>query len=101
MKVNVNGRTCKKRELADQIMSLAVSDFKSRFSGSYLGIFWGVIQPLSTILLFWFVFQVGFRSNPINDVPFILWLSAGMIPWNFSMMHGLEEQLLLLLIVIL
>ncbi len=83
MKVKVNGRTCEKRELADQIMSLAVSDFKSRFSGSYLGIFWGVIQPLSTILLFWFVFQVGFRSNPVNDVPFILWLSAGMIPWNF------------------
>lgn len=68
---------------ADQIFSLAVSDFKSRFSGSYLGIFWGILQPLSTIVLFWFVFQVGFRSQPIEDVPFILWLAAGMIPWNY------------------
>lgn len=67
----------------DQIFSLAVGDFKSRFSGSYLGIFWGIIQPLSTILLFWFVFQVGFRAQPIENVPFILWLSAGMIPWNY------------------
>ncbi len=77
--------SCKRveRELISQVLSLAASDFKSRFSGSYLGIFWGVIQPLSTIILFWFVFQVGFRSNPVDDVPFILWLSAGMIPWNF------------------
>ena len=78
-----NSRKRVERELISQVLSLAASDFKSRFSGSYLGIFWGVIQPLSTIILFWFVFQVGFRSNPVDDVPFILWLSAGMIPWNF------------------
>lgn len=72
-----------KFDMYDQIFALSVSDFKGRFSGSYLGIFWGVIQPLSTILLFWFVFQVGFRSNPIDGVPFILWLAAGMIPWNY------------------
>ncbi|MBQ4058649.1 MAG: ABC transporter permease [Lachnospiraceae bacterium] len=69
--------------MIDQIFALAISDFKGRFSGSYLGVFWGVIQPLSNILLFWFVFQVGFRSNPIDNVPFILWLAAGMIPWNY------------------
>lgn len=66
-----------------QIVSLAFSDFKSRFSGSYLGMFWGVAQPIMTILLFWFVFQVGFRSQPISNAPFLLWLVAGMIPWNF------------------
>lgn len=70
-------------ELCEQVFSLALNDFKGRFSGSYLGVFWGVIQPLSTILLFWFVFQVGFRSNPVDNVPFILWLAAGMIPWNY------------------
>lgn len=78
-KLNYN----KRKENLEQVFSLAYSDFKSRFSGSYLGIFWGIIQPISTILLFWFVFQVGFRSNPIENVPFILWLAAGMIPWNF------------------
>lgn len=66
-----------------QIFSIAVNDFKSRFTGSYLGVIWGVIQPVMTILLFWFVFQVGFRSAPISNAPFILWLVAGMIPWNF------------------
>ncbi len=82
-KVMQNPNLSGKYDLASQICSLAYSDFRARFSGSYLGMFWGIIQPLSTILLFWFVFQVGFRSNPIGDVPFILWLSAGMIPWNY------------------
>lgn len=66
-----------------QIILLSINDFKSRFTGSYLGVVWGVIQPLMTILLFWFVFQVGFRAAPMSDAPFILWLVAGMIPWNF------------------
>ncbi|MEK5399583.1 ABC transporter permease [Paenibacillus sp. FSL K6-2859] len=62
---------------------MSKSDFKSRFSGSYFGVVWAVIQPLMTILIFWFVFQVGFRAQPISNVPFILWLVAAMIPWNF------------------
>lgn len=65
------------------LMNMSKSDFKSRFSGSYFGVVWAVIQPLMTILIFWFVFQVGFRAQPISDVPFILWLCAAMIPWNF------------------
>lgn len=82
-KIDHHAYLSNKYHVAEQIFSLALGDFKSRFSGSYLGIFWGIIQPFSTILLFWFVFQVGFRAQPIEDVPFILWLSAGMIPWNY------------------
>lgn len=65
------------------IFDLAKSDFKKRYLGSYFGAVWAFIQPLVTILLFWFVFQVGFRSTPVDDAPFILWLICAMIPWNF------------------
>jgi len=65
------------------LFNMAGSDFKSRYSGSYFGLIWAIAQPLFTILIFWFVFQVGFRAQPISDVPFILWLCAAMIPWNF------------------
>ena len=65
------------------ILNLALSDFKLRFSGSYFGLFWAIIQPLMTILVFWFVFQIGFRAQSISNVPFILWLISGMVPWNF------------------
>lgn len=30
---------------------------------------------------FWFVFSVGFRVKPNNDVPFVVWLTAGMTAW--------------------
>ncbi|WP_339798968.1 ABC transporter permease [Paenibacillus sp. FSL R5-0744] len=65
------------------IIELSKSDFKKRYFGSYLGIIWAFIQPLISLLLFWFVFQVGFRSTPIDDAPFILWLACAIIPWNF------------------
>ena len=58
-------------------------DFRQRYLGSYLGILWAFIQPTVTVLIFWFVFQVGFKSMPVNNFPFILWLVCGMFPWFF------------------
>lgn len=65
------------------IAQLTARDFKSRYLGSYLGLLWAFIQPVVTILIFWFVFEVGFKSAPVGDFPFILWLMAGIIPWFF------------------
>jgi lipopolysaccharide transport system permease protein len=33
------------------------------------------------ILVFWFVFSIGFKAKPLNDVPFVVWLTSGMAPW--------------------
>lgn len=65
------------------ILELAKKDFKSRYLGSYLGVFWAFIQPSLLIFVYWFVFQVGFRSTPVENVPFVLWLLAGIIPWFY------------------
>ncbi|SCW85368.1 teichoic acid transport system permease protein [Paenibacillus tianmuensis] len=65
------------------IFELAKKDFKTRFLGSYLGILWAFVQPTISILIFWFVFQVGFKNTPVDNFPFILWLAAAIIPWNF------------------
>lgn len=70
-------------ESRNLILSLAVNDFKTRFAGSYFGIVWAFVQPVCTILVFWFVFQIGFRNSDVSDVPFILWFMAGLIPWFF------------------
>ncbi|MBE8955425.1 MAG: ABC transporter permease [Quinella sp. 2Q5] len=58
-------------------------DFRQRYLGSYLGILWAFIQPAVTVMIFWFVFQVGFKSAPVDNFPFILWLVCGMFPWFF------------------
>ena len=65
------------------IMQLAKNDFKTKYAGSYLGIVWAFIQPVVTILVYWFVFDVGLRSGDVMEAPFILWLIAGLVPWFF------------------
>ena len=65
------------------LMQLTARDFRARYLGSYLGLLWAFIQPLVTILIFWFVFDVGFKSAPVKNYPFLLWLITGLIPWFF------------------
>lgn len=66
------------------IFNLAKNDFKTKYAGSYLGIVWAFIQPITTILIYWFVFQYGLRSSsPVENTPFVLWFIAGLIPWFF------------------
>ena len=72
------------------LLKLTKNDFKQRYLGNFLGIFWAFIQPTATIAVFWFVFQVGFKSQPVDNFPFILWLVAGMFPW-FYFSEGLAQ----------
>lgn len=65
------------------IVNLAKNDFKQKYISSYLGVIWGFIQPLVTIAVYWFVFQVGLRQGSVGEVPFILWFISGIIPWFF------------------
>lgn len=65
------------------LLRLSLNDFKTRFAGSTFGTVWAFVQPATTILVFWFVFQVGLRSRPMEDIPFILWLISGLIPWFY------------------
>lgn len=60
-----------------------MNDFRTRFTGSYFGLLWALLQPLATILVFWFVFQVAFRTPPQDGTPYVLWLSVGFVPWFY------------------
>ncbi|MBE0575131.1 MAG: ABC transporter permease [Desulfuromonadales bacterium] len=65
------------------ILQLTIRDFRTRYLGSYLGLLWAFIQPIITIIIFWFVFELGFKSAPVGNFPFVLWLITGIIPWFF------------------
>lgn len=65
------------------IFELAKNDFKAKYTNSLLGIVWAFMLPLTIILVLWFVFEVGFRSSPVEDVPFILWYIPAFLSWNF------------------
>jgi ABC-type polysaccharide/polyol phosphate export permease len=63
------------------IISMARREVARQYVGSLLGFIWTFIQPLAMILVFWVVFSVGFKMQPINDAPFVVWLTAGMAAW--------------------
>ena len=70
------------------IWKLAKNDFKTRYAGSYLGMVWAFVQPIVTILVYWFVFEKGFNAKAemlANGLtaPYVLWLTAGIVPWFY------------------
>ncbi|NLG04101.1 MAG: ABC transporter permease [Clostridia bacterium] len=70
------------------IWKLSKNDFKTRYAGSYLGIVWAFVQPVVTVVMYWFVFAVALPSRAVAvkgdiTVPYILWLIAGIVPWFF------------------
>ncbi len=63
--------------------TLAKNDFKTKYAGSYLGMIWAFIQPVVTILVYWFVFSVGLKAGNVGEYPFVLFIVVGIIPWFF------------------
>jgi lipopolysaccharide transport system permease protein len=63
------------------IMSMARREVASQYVGSLLGFIWTFINPMVMIFVFWVVFSVGFRVQPLQNVPFVVWLTPGMAAW--------------------
>ncbi len=65
------------------ITNLTKREITTQYVGSLLGFVWTFVHPVVMVCVFWFVFSVGFKSKPLGDVPFVVWLTAGMAPWFF------------------
>lgn len=70
------------------IWKLSKNDFKKRYAGSYLGFVWAMVQPVVTVLMYWIVFDLVFktRSQMVAsgvEVPYVLYLTAGLVPWFY------------------
>ncbi|MDW7772671.1 MAG: ABC transporter permease [Desulfobulbaceae bacterium] len=63
------------------IVSISRREVANQYVGSVLGFIWTFINPLVLIFVFWVVFSVGFRVQPTNNVPFVVWLTAGLAIW--------------------
>ena len=70
-------------ENREMLLSLSRKDFVRKFSGTYFGALWSFIQPVLTILIYWMVFQFGFRSGDVGDIPFVVWFICGIAPWLY------------------
>ncbi|WP_104408217.1 ABC transporter permease, partial [Bacillus licheniformis] len=70
------------------ILRLAAYETKSKYQMNYLGVLWQFLNPLIQMLAYWFVFGIGIRKSSemitgVGEVPFIIWMLAGLIPWFF------------------
>src|SRR3954469_19989609 len=64
------------------LRELVRRDFNARFTGSALGVAWAVRQPLSLVVLYWFVFTYMFTRGPgTTSSGYINFLISGLIPW--------------------
>lgn len=66
------------------IWKLAKNDFKKRYAGSYLGAIWAMVQPVVTVALYYIVFEkIMGGASRTEEAPFVLFLTAGLVPWFF------------------
>jgi lipopolysaccharide transport system permease protein len=72
----------------DLLRTLVRRDLEARYKGSVLGNLWSIVNPLSQLLIYTYVFSVvlkvklSLKGLPANEnVSFGLWLFAGLLPW--------------------
>lgn len=66
----------------DLLVLLAGRDVKLRYKQTALGVIWVVLQPLAAALIFAVIFG-RFASLPSDGSPYLLFVFAGLLPWNF------------------
>ena len=66
----------------DLFAILAMRDVKLRYKQTILGVTWVILQPLVASLIFAIIFG-RIAALPSDGKPYLLFVYAGMLPWNF------------------
>lgn len=64
------------------LYQLTLREIKGRYKQSIIGYFWILLSPLLQLLVYSFVFSVIFRF-PLNNIPYPVFLLAGLLPWIY------------------
>ena len=70
------------------LWNLTLRELRTKYRRSFLGWAWSMLNPLSQILIYGFVFGTLFNATAPVGVPsgldnFALYLLCGLLPWNF------------------
>lgn len=66
----------------DLFLILAYRDLKVRYAQTFLGLFWAVLQPLTTLLIFTLVFG-RFVKVDTGNIPYPVFALCGMVAWSY------------------
>ncbi len=64
------------------LLNLTKREVKGRYSQSFFGIAWAIVQPLSAMIVFTIVFS-RVAKMPSDGVPYPLFAYAALVPWFF------------------
>ena len=64
---------------SELLANLVARDLKTKYRGSFFGIFWSLLNPLLLMLVYTLVFSVIVR---VNIHPYAIFLLTGLVPWN-------------------
>ena len=72
----------------DLLWNLTLRELRTKYRRSFLGWAWSMLNPLSQILIYGFVFGTLLGGGAPVGVPsgldnFAFWLLCGLLPWNF------------------
>ena len=71
----------------DLLWNLTLRELRTKYRRSFLGWAWSMLNPLSQILIYSFVFGTllggSAPPSPSGLDNFALWLLCGLLPWNF------------------
>jgi ABC-2 type transport system permease protein len=68
------------RRYLHSLWLLSARDLKVRYSTSFLGYFWSVLDPLVMSAIYWFVFTQIFHRD-VGEEPYIIFLISALLPW--------------------
>ena len=66
----------------DLLYFLIWRDIKVRYKQTFLGAAWAVLQPLMTMVVFFFVFRLVAKVES-DGLPYQVFAFAGLVPWTF------------------
>jgi lipopolysaccharide transport system permease protein len=78
--MGTRGRLARWREI---LYMLVLRDLKARSKQAYLGYLWILIQPLLLTGVFSVLVQQVLGRTDLSDIPYPVFLLAGVIPWTF------------------
>src|ERR1700687_1906840 len=80
--LNLINDLAKLRQYSDLLLTLSIFRIKVRYKQSVLGVFWALLQPLSMMLMFTFIFSL-IAKMPSDGAPYAIFAYTALLPWNY------------------
>lgn len=63
------------------LYQLTLREIRARYKQSFVGYAWVLLNPFAQLLVYSFVFSIVFHF-PTNNIPYIVFLYAALLPWT-------------------